>query len=50
MKIRDAIDELLPKQKIERRYEMQHQGRAASKQHRIRLSHGSKGYTKQENV
>ena len=39
MKVRDAVDELLPKQEIERRDEMQHQRRAAGKEDRIRPPH-----------
>ena len=39
MKVRDAIDELLPEQEIEWRDEMHHQRRTAGKEHRIRPPH-----------
>ena len=50
MEIRDAIDELLPEQEIERRNEMQHQRRTAGKEDRIRPPHRCKRGAQQQQV
>jgi len=50
MKIRDAIDQLLPKQKIERRYEVHHQWRAAGKEHGICPPHRLERRSKQQEI
>src|SRR6266545_7529876 len=50
MKIRDAIDELLPEQEIEWRDEMHHQRRTASKENRIGPPHGTESCGEQQHV